>query len=98
MDNDPCSSVLFDTPRQEYSERLYMQRQKIESWVKDDNVHNCTECNSSFSLLLRKHHCRACGRIFCYQCTNYQIKLPREFETFPSIPEQSISNVVKNWI
>ena len=61
-------------------------------------VHNYTECNSSFGLLLRKHHCRACGRIFCYQCTNYQIKLPREFETFPSIPEQNISNVVKNWV
>ena len=98
MDNDPCCSILFDTPRQEYSERFYMQRQKIESWVKDDNVNNCTECNSSFGLLLRKHHCRACGRIFCYQCTNYQIKLPREFETFPNIPEPSITNIVKNWV
>ncbi|VDM62136.1 unnamed protein product [Angiostrongylus costaricensis] len=25
-------------------------------------------CNSKFSLLNRRHHCRACGRVACGSC------------------------------
>jgi hypothetical protein len=34
-------------------------------------------CGSAFSLLYRKHHCRACGNVFCYVCTQDRIVIPR---------------------
>lgn len=39
-------------------------------WVEDANVNSCLTCHSQFSLLLRKHHCRMCLKIFCYYCCN----------------------------
>ena len=97
----PCFSILFDSehPRQEYNERIYMQRQKIESWMPDCSIKMCTECQSQFGLLLRRHHCRACGRIFCSYCTKYRISLPREYETFPINQQQNQAiTVIKDWI
>lgn len=38
-------------------------------WIKDSSVTACYECESQFSFTLRKHHCRACGRVFCSTCT-----------------------------
>jgi GTPase SAR1 family protein len=38
------------------------------SWMDDANVLDCCGCKRKFSLILRRHHCRACGKIFCSQC------------------------------
>ena len=37
-------------------------------WVKDEDVKACTGCGEGFTMILRKHHCRYCGRIFCKRC------------------------------
>ncbi|KAI6182263.1 hypothetical protein M3Y97_00361200 [Aphelenchoides bicaudatus] len=29
----------------------------------------CTECESKFTLTMRKHHCRHCGRLICQKCS-----------------------------
>ncbi|CAH8605197.1 unnamed protein product [Dicrocoelium dendriticum] len=39
-------------------------------WMLDESCRQCFECGSRFTTLRRKHHCRLCGRIFCYQCSN----------------------------
>mmetsp|Transcript_104850 Transcript_104850/g.296578 ORF Transcript_104850/g.296578 Transcript_104850/m.296578 type:complete len:483 (+) Transcript_104850:97-1545(+) len=39
-----------------------------ENWVKDECVTNCGMCLAEFGLATRRHHCRACGNIFCAQC------------------------------
>jgi hypothetical protein len=31
----------------------------------------CFECSTSFSFFRRRHHCRLCGQIFCYDCSNH---------------------------
>ncbi len=46
------------------------------NWVRDDLVVSCEICNLEFSMFRRRHHCRCCGKIFCYQCTKYQIEVP----------------------
>ena len=39
----------------------------------DALCHECSNCNIKFSLFIRKHHCRICGRIFCHACSNHSI-------------------------
>jgi hypothetical protein len=47
-------------------------------WLSDDTVNNCGTCNITFTIWIRKHHCRYCGKIFCGQCSNYFILIPNE--------------------
>ncbi len=46
-------------------------------WVPDDNVLECTACKDVFNLVRRKHHCRACGGIFCAKCSSGALPLPK---------------------
>lgn len=45
-------------------------------WVEDASVSECQSCKKSFSLFLRRHHCRLCGKIFCYDCSKYRDPIP----------------------
>ena len=36
----------------------------------------CYECDSTFNLLARRHHCRQCGHSFCYEHSTRQLALP----------------------
>uniref|UniRef100_A0A6C0LRB5 FYVE-type domain-containing protein n=1 Tax=viral metagenome TaxID=1070528 RepID=A0A6C0LRB5_9ZZZZ len=45
-------------------------------WVNDHMVINCQNCDIEFSWWIRRHHCRNCGNIFCYKCTNKSIIIP----------------------
>jgi hypothetical protein len=38
-------------------------------WVEDDSVTGCMVCAAPFSLLRRRHHCRACGNVVCHSCS-----------------------------
>ncbi|CAJ0918237.1 unnamed protein product, partial [Mesorhabditis belari] len=38
---------------------------------------NCYRCRSEFTFLTRKHHCRACGQIFCHGCSSKEMLLPQ---------------------
>lgn len=51
---------------------------RIYSWIDDNNAMECYNCNVQFSIIkcIRKHHCRLCGRIFCYNCSNYYATIP----------------------
>uniref|UniRef100_A0A6A7G1P4 Zinc finger FYVE domain-containing protein 16-like n=1 Tax=Hirondellea gigas TaxID=1518452 RepID=A0A6A7G1P4_9CRUS len=44
-------------------------------WVPDDEANNCQECGSKFTLVRRRHHCRACGRVLCAQCCRHRAPL-----------------------
>ncbi len=45
-------------------------------WVDSNKVTKCQSCPTKFSLFVRKHHCRACGGVFCYYCCNKYTKIP----------------------
>ncbi|KAL0222473.1 hypothetical protein RCL1_002327 [Eukaryota sp. TZLM3-RCL] len=42
-------------------------------WKPDNLIHNCIGCNDKFTILRRKHHCRACGEIYCSKCTRHRL-------------------------
>ena len=57
---------------------------KKPQWVPDEAHENCQnrECNARFDWLVRKHHCRLCGRIFCDACSDNYTLLPfKEFQS-----------------
>ncbi|XP_033020977.1 FYVE and coiled-coil domain-containing protein 1 isoform X1 [Lacerta agilis] len=39
-------------------------------WLGDAEVSCCLDCKKEFGWMNRRHHCRMCGRIFCYYCCN----------------------------
>ncbi|KAI9335050.1 hypothetical protein BD770DRAFT_477411 [Pilaira anomala] len=42
-------------------------------WMPDEQCRECFDCNAPFNIFRRKHHCRACGRIFCSKCLGNNI-------------------------
>lgn len=38
-------------------------------WVRDEDATICMVCTiTKFGVLVRKHHCRLCGRVICWKC------------------------------
>lgn len=37
-------------------------------WMADDGSKVCLLCSRPFTLFLRRHHCRRCGKIYCKYC------------------------------
>uniref|UniRef100_A0A915Q5C5 Uncharacterized protein n=1 Tax=Setaria digitata TaxID=48799 RepID=A0A915Q5C5_9BILA len=37
--------------------------------------HSCSECEVKFSLTMRKHHCRHCGRLVCARCSEQTVPI-----------------------
>ncbi|KAJ1496873.1 carboxypeptidase Y-deficient, partial [Coelomomyces lativittatus] len=58
-----------------YSDPNYQQgypkeiEQTIVKWQLDEEAIACPHCSSSFSMILRKHHCRLCGLVICIGCS-----------------------------
>lgn len=44
-------------------------------WVPDNMTNNCMQCDTKFSLIKRRHHCRSCGQLLCSACCCMKAKL-----------------------
>merc|ERR1719336_1317840 len=49
-------------------------------WIPDQRVTMCQACSSEFGLVVRRHHCRACGRVVCSPCS--ASKAPLRYRQF----------------
>lgn len=58
-------------------------RKSANRWRTDSEVSSCSSCNKAFGLLVRKHHCRQCGDIFCDDCSSNRRVVPIVHPTEP---------------
>lgn len=61
----------------------------VAQWVPDESVAQCPTCSARFSLFNRKHHCRACGGVFCHACSSQQLPLTVAHQAAPGVPGSS---------
>lgn len=48
-------------------------------WQPDAEVTFCPICRTQFSIFVRKHHCRKCGRVVCASCSPHRITIPHQY-------------------
>lgn len=47
-----------------------------EQWVADYSTDRCMLCHTSiFSMIIRRHHCRRCGRLVCHACSRHRMQV-----------------------
>uniref|UniRef100_A0A4W5MKZ6 FYVE, RhoGEF and PH domain containing 4b n=1 Tax=Hucho hucho TaxID=62062 RepID=A0A4W5MKZ6_9TELE len=45
-------------------------------WIRDNEVTLCMKCSEPFNALTRwRHHCRACGCVVCWKCSDNKVTL-----------------------
>ncbi|CAL8093031.1 unnamed protein product [Orchesella dallaii] len=44
-------------------------------WIQDQRVTMCQLCTAEFTVTFRRHHCRACGKVVCGNCSGNQAPL-----------------------
>ncbi|KAJ0160187.1 Fyve, RhoGef and Ph domain-containing protein [Colletotrichum tanaceti] len=52
-------------------------------WQPDAEVTLCPICHVQFSIFVRKHHCRKCGRVVCNACSPHRITIPYQYIVQP---------------
>ncbi|CAF1496646.1 unnamed protein product [Rotaria sp. Silwood1] len=53
-----------------HSYEIKLEEEQSRKWIPDEDVLNCMKCNTLFGWTIRKHHCRHCQKIYCYNCSN----------------------------
>ena len=67
-------------------------------WVNSNLVLSCQHCSSIFGMFNRKHHCRACGSVFCSSCCYKTINIPKKYIQKPleeDTYKQRLTNITK---
>uniref|UniRef100_A0A1Y1MFZ2 FYVE-type domain-containing protein n=1 Tax=Photinus pyralis TaxID=7054 RepID=A0A1Y1MFZ2_PHOPY len=44
-------------------------------WIPDSDALSCLHCDTRFTVIKRRHHCRACGLVLCAKCSSKRYKL-----------------------
>ncbi|XP_045469180.1 zinc finger FYVE domain-containing protein 9 [Harmonia axyridis] len=44
-------------------------------WIPDSVAMSCLHCDMKFTVIKRRHHCRACGLVLCSKCCNLKFRL-----------------------
>ncbi|XP_067686016.1 FYVE and coiled-coil domain-containing protein 1-like isoform X2 [Haliotis asinina] len=59
---------------QKTDQLAYQQKvQAKETWMDNNTATHCLKCKAEFSIWLRRHHCRQCGKIYCWKCVDHWV-------------------------
>lgn len=47
----------------------------MSKWIPDDFSKRCMTCKRKFDFFTRKHHCRKCGQLLCFDCCSQWVKI-----------------------
>uniref|UniRef100_A0A8C4TRA3 Hepatocyte growth factor-regulated tyrosine kinase substrate n=1 Tax=Erpetoichthys calabaricus TaxID=27687 RepID=A0A8C4TRA3_ERPCA len=77
--NEPKYKVVQDTYQIMKVEELkesdaMFAAERAPEWV---DAEECHRCRVQFGVVTRKHHCRACGQIFCGKCSSKYSTIPK---------------------
>lgn len=70
---DETSTVHFSTAPEDPTTSTLGKVQPY--WIPDSVTNFCMQCNVKFSLIKRRHHCRACGQVLCSTCCSLKARL-----------------------
>ncbi|KAI9554213.1 hypothetical protein GHT06_019485 [Daphnia sinensis] len=70
----PTSAPYSDSPS---TFPLNPQLSTPPAWIPDESAPHCMSCQSVFTVVRRRHHCRNCGKVFCGKCSANAVPLPR---------------------
>lgn len=70
----PLSSEQNEKLRDIYSDRESIYIAPI--WKDDSSSKSCELCQTEFTLMNRRHHCRNCGSLVCNSCSKRRLTLP----------------------
>ncbi|XP_073499574.1 zinc finger FYVE domain-containing protein 9 isoform X2 [Phyllobates terribilis] len=82
--NSPCLAASSDSPDNDLLAGQYGSPaakpfttlgEVAPVWVPDSQAPNCMKCEARFTFTKRRHHCRACGKVFCAACCSLKCKL-----------------------
>lgn len=59
-----------------YSKSFIKDSVRPSYWIPDSEVVSCCVCERKFSDMLPLHHCRACGRGVCQECSQHRKPVP----------------------
>ena len=62
-ESDEPSTVVNNSYEVLESEEPFQLGYTAPSWVPDSDVNRCMSCQCKFSVVKRRHHCRACGKV-----------------------------------
>ena len=61
-------------------------------WLPDADADACMKCSMRFTFRKRRHHCRACGLVFCSTCCSSRLVLAYKTSTATSTATDEASN------
>ena len=72
-------------------ENIFLSQSRF--WMSDRTARACFACEKHFNWIRRRHHCRSCGLLYCFQCCRrIDFDKPREMNSsrFEQLHEQLV--------
>ncbi|KAJ1657222.1 Zn finger protein [Dispira simplex] len=104
--DDPLPNIMVRTRRLSLAERLQLwwcgDSLSKRHWKHDVESARCDHhlCLRPFNLLIRRHHCRLCGYIFCSKCTQFTIFLDEhlKFSPYRGVPVRACKSCYRRFL
>nr|CAD7573943.1 unnamed protein product [Timema californicum] len=66
---EESQAALHEMGRENQNLQLKLEKLVGRKWTEDSDAARCIKCEKVFTLLIRRHHCRNCFKIYCNECS-----------------------------